>query len=483
MRRLVIIILSFLLCVLDASAQIDSTKLRELDARLDQYYAILEPEPVEVKNQECDALIAAASDPSLRQVIAKKIYDHYSNSPVMGEEAVAIHLIDTWFAPGLVSLGSEKDLFEAKLFAEFNRSSLLGMPAPEVTLSTPNGMPVTLGGEGDRFRVLYFYDTDCAKCKLETAMLRSLLDDKDYPVDVYAIYVGREPEGWKRWRESSFVLKAESTGLYHLWDQDNSSDFQLEYGVIKTPRMFLLDKDGIIIGRGLDTEALEQLLDACLEEEFYEYGSEGSRELFDNLFSIYGSKVAPGDVSDVAAMIRTRTLERGDTVAYKHLEGDLLYYLASKRVEGFREGTAGFIKEHIFSRPDVWNTVDDSLQVIGLAEMLDGLLSKSPVGSRIPKMPVKGWNRIRRKGGYLFFHVENCPVCKEQMAIADSLGLEYLSVDMDKIGERSPSTALKLLDAFDLSSLPYVLETGRKGIVKRRYLNLIDSLSYLEEKE
>ena len=507
MRRLAAFILVLVAFALDAAAQIDSTRLRELDSRLEQYFKILEPEPVEIKNRECDALISAAKDSLLRQTIALKIYDHYYNSPVMGDEAVAIHLIDNWFSPGLVQMKDDRDLFGARFFAEFNRNSLIGMPAPEVTLLTPLGetvtipsgssydmagssydmagsVPVMAGPTGHpRFRVLYFYDTDCAKCKMETAMLRSLLDDKDYPVDVCAVYVGREQDNWKRWRDSTFVVKAPDTRVIHLWDPQDESGFQMKYGLMKTPRMFLVDPDGVIVGRGLDTEALGQLLDASLEESVYEYGSSESAELFNSIFSLYGDDVKPEDVSDVAGMISGRTLSRGDTLGFKHLEGDLLYYLASHKTGVLREGTEGFIDSYILSREDIWNTMDDSLQVLGMAGMLKGLLSKAPVGSRIPRMPLKGWNRIRRKGGYIFFHVRDCSSCREQMALADSSGLRYLSVDMDEVGEKYPDTALRLLDSFDLSSLPYVMETGRRGVVLRRYLNLSERLSFFEEKE
>jgi hypothetical protein len=87
MKRLAASFLIFLLCILDAVAQIDSVKLAQLDARLGQYFSLLEQEPASVKNEECDALISAAGDSSLRQTIALKIYDHYRNSKLMGDEA------------------------------------------------------------------------------------------------------------------------------------------------------------------------------------------------------------------------------------------------------------------------------------------------------------------------------------------------------------------------------------------------------------
>ena len=480
MKRFAATFLLLSLCVFYAEAQVDSARLAQLDARLGEYFTLLEREPSEVKNQECDALIEAAEDPAIRQAIARKVYDHYRNSTLMGDEAVAIHVTDTWFASGKVPMRSESELFEAKMFAEFNRRSLIGEKAPRIVLSGPYGETVTVPVEG--YSVLYFYDTDCAKCKLETATLRSLLNDKDYPVTVYAIYVGTNEERWTQWR-NSFTLDTEETEVVHLWDPDNTADLQFTYGVVQTPKMFLVDPEGVIAGRGLDSEALEQLLEVLLDDGEYDYGSDASAALFDKLFSTYGPKVTAADVADVASLLKGRTLDLGDTLIFKHLEGDLLYYIAGKREEGFREGAASLVRDYILSRPDIWNNEEDSLMVVGMAEMLDGLLSKTPVGSAIPKMGIKGWNKFRKQGGYIFFHAEGCPICEAEMELADSLGIKYFSVNMDALENKSPRKARKLLDTFDLSSLPFVIQIGKGGIVERRYASLTDRILFLDEKE
>lgn len=490
MRKFAAILLSLLICGLEMAAQVDTAKVRELNARLERYFSLLEAEPVDVKKAECDALIEAASDKDLRQRIALKAYNHYLNSSLMGDEAVAIHLTDRWFSSGDIPMGSEKDLFDAKLFAEFNRQSLIGMPAPEVTLADPSGSPVTIPvilseakDPNPRFSILYFYDTDCAKCKIESPMLRSLLDDKDYPVDVFAVYVGREEDKWTFWRESTFRIKAPNTKVIHLWDPDDRSDYQMRYGVTVTPKMFLVDPDGVIVGRNLDTDSLEKLLEASLTALYYDYGGDEALAFFDKLFSTSGPKVSPEDVTEIASMLESRTLARGDTLSFKHLEGDLLYYLAGKRGEGFKEGTYSFIKDYILSRPEVWNNADDSLKVVGLASMMDGLLSKAPIGARIPKTSIKGWNKMRRKGGLFFFSTTGCPVCAAEQEAADSLHLKYLKVDMTSLEKESPQTARQLLDFFDLSGLPHIIQTGRRGVIERRYVSLVEHLLFLDEKD
>ncbi len=479
--------------------QIDSTRLRELDGRLEEYFRTLEPERIEVKNRECDLLIGSATDSLLRRHIALKIYDHYLMSPVMGDEAVAIHLTDTWFAPGLIDMGGDDVLLEAKIFADFNRQSLLGMKAPPATLETPDGEVVEIGGSSSRYRVLFFYDTDCAKCRLETVMLRSKLNSKNWPIDVYAVYTGVSAESWKEWRETRFTVRASQTRVIHLWDPEVKSDYQMKYGVLQTPRMFLVDRSGTIIGRGMDTAALDRLLGIVLSREDYEYGGSASAALMDKLFMSYEDSARSAPLSErpsadrilsIAKTLEDRTLAQGDTIFFKHLEGDLLYWLTSRRDEICKEGTIPFINEYVLSRPGIWNTPEDTLKVVGLARMMKDLLSRTPVGFALPKaktlarmadsavtsssaFPAKDWNRVLRKGGHIVFHTEGCPVCKSELSAADSLGLRTVDVNIDEIMASNPPLAKVLLDSFDLSSMPLIIEVSRHGTVRRRYLSFL----------
>lgn len=547
-RRAVIFIL-WLLLPFCCFAQVDSTRLAELDKRLETYFQILEPENVDVKSRECDLLIDSAKDSLLRQHIALKAYDHYLNSTLMGDEGVAVHLTDTWFAPGLVSMGGEEVLFNAKIFADFNRQSLLGKPAPSFAMESFEEDSVSFGGRSERYRVLLFYDTDCAKCKLELMRLRPLLDSRDWPVDLYAVYTGGDKENWGKWLSERMNINAPRTRIFNLWDPEVKSDYQMKYGVLQTPRMFLIDKEGTIIGRGLDSDALERLLDIALPGFVdYEYGSAASAALMDDLFASYDDtdrspslpkRPAPTRILSMAKALESSTLAKSDTLSFKHLEGDLLYWLTSRRDELSKEGALPFINEYILSRPGIWNTPDDTLKVVGLARMMSDLLSRTPVGSKLPKAKdlilgissaesqpyalaqpdrlheqndvnnrnqasdrsreqagtnadahidntllqprnvlslrdwTKRWNRLRRKGGYIVFHTEGCPVCKAELSAADSLGLRTLDVNVDEIMVTNPALAKSLLDTFDLSSMPLILQVGRHGIILRRYLSFI----------
>lgn len=514
MRRISAFILGFLLLMLGtggrthAYERLDSAVRAALDTKLTEYFAALERETLPVQMEECDFLIESSSDSLVRQHVAVRIYDHYLNSPVMGSESVAIHVLDRWFLDGKVKMYNETDLLNARVFADFNRLSLLGCRAPELLLRNRAGehvkiFPADTSASGGRYAILYFYDTSCAKCRLESIKLRNLFMTEDFPVDIYAVYAGDDPEAWDSYVAERLDFASDTSGkarLMHLWDPELDSDFQRRYGVLQTPRMFLVGPDGTIIGRGLDTDALAIMLHGIFDEVQLEYGSDESMSLYDGIFvSSEGSPTAV-EVMDIADHISEVTLEKGDTVMFRQMTGDLLYYLAPQTGEGMKEGTAVMIRKHIFGRPDVWRTADDSLKVVGFALVLDDLLSKAAPGTLIPDLKIpgtllsargsassrrlksaEGAFRLRRLGGdrnIVLFYTDGCDICKAEKEAAHRLVLEngrrvrVLLVNVDDIVSAYPDMASQLFDSFDLSVLPYIIETDRKSCVSRRYISL-----------
>lgn len=480
MRRLSGIFIFIFLAFAASAQEIDSTTLRTLDAKIDEYLSTLESEPLDVKEEECDFMIESTSDSLLRQYVAIRLYDHYLNSPVMGDEAVSIHLTDSWFTPGKVSFKSDIELVNAQIYADFNRQSLLGCQAPELEMFTVDSTLMKVSFS--RYSVLYFYDTDCSRCRVESVFLKPLLSRKNWPVDFYAIYTGVNKASWMQWIGEKLDFDAPQTRLINLWDPEIVSDYQMKYGVLSTPRMFLVNPEGRIVGRGMDHNALEQLLDIYLSSEDYEYGSQETVALFDELFRQYADTLKASDVLSVASLIESRTLSKGDTLFYKHLEGDLLYYLSNHKGEEWNAGALDFVNEYVLSRPHIWRSSDDTLKVLDLAVMMKGLLSRTPIGSKIPKdLPIPGWNRFRKKGGWLVFHDSGCEVCKAELAALDSLQenlpkrsrSKIFEVETDLLFDAHPEVMDLILDTFDLSSLPYIMKIGRDGLVERKYVTFL----------
>ena len=482
MKRLLTALLAVFLAF---SLLAQEDRFAALGAKLDEYFAALAGDPIPVQNAECDFLIESCQDSLTRQFVALKIYDHYLNSKIMGDDGVAVHVADTWLIPGKVAMHSELDLLNAKVFAEFNRQAQLGAEAPTLVVMDQEGETVSVPGKGE-YTVLYFYDTSCSTCRIESPRLRDFLKDTDFPLQTVAFYTGDDEEEWARYQATSLNVP----GITHVWDPEMDSDYQRKYGVLQTPRMFLIGPDGTVVGRGLDTPALRMLTEKLSGKESYVYGTREGTALYEKVFASYGDDVKPEDVLDVAAYVAERTYGEGDAESFKHMEGDLLYWLSSQTGEIYKEGTRLFIDKYILGVSDVWNKDEDAAQVVSMALMMQELLARTPVGSTVPDLQVHGTLLRKpclfrkgskdgvfslRKADYLVFYTKGCGRCEETLAAARALAdnkAQVLLVNMDTLFELYPDESRQLLDAFDLSGLPYVMQLGPDGVVQHKYLEL-----------
>lgn len=486
MRKSLLMILSCFACLGVQAQQLDSLTKVGLSDKLDEYFDAIRTLDVEAQKAEADFLIETAADSLVRQFVAVKVYDHYLSSPVMGSEAVAIHVLDKWFLDGSVKMYDDVDLLHARIFADFNRQSLIGQTAPELSLLTYDDEPVSLySAPSERYSVLYFYDTGCAKCRLENIRLTEAFKEKSYPIEFHAVYAGDNKGQWKEYQDSKFNF--EGISVTHLWDPEIDSDFQRKYGVMQTPRMFLVSPDGTVVGRGLDTDALVQLLEGVFAETELEYGGAESAELFDRLL---GANPSRNEIVEIARMVEDATLGEGNELMYRQLTGDYLYYLAPRTGEEFKEGLYEFLGPYILERDDIWKSEDDRMKVVGYAEIMYDLLSKAAPRTTIADLKVDGiyirngkekqcrknLRKLRGLVNIVIFHTEGCHICEAEIAqareLAETPKLNVFLVNVDKTISENPSLSTRMFDSFDLSVLPFILMTDRKGHIMARYITL-----------
>lgn len=258
MKRLCCIVLAMILGF-SAFAQKQVGAENVLDSLVLNYVASMQAESVETKEAECDFLISSVRDSVLFNRIAVTLFNYYRNAPVMGDEAVAIYLFDKWFVTGKTSFPGEFEGLDAEMFCNMNRNTLLGMDAPQIALRKPCGGKRTLPEKG-RTTILWFYDTACSKCKLESRLLPGVLKENlDFPVTLCAVYSGQDRKAWREFRRS-FKVDSPYVKVEHYWDPDFDSDHLRLYGVVATPKMYMVAPEGSIIGRRLELDALPQLL-------------------------------------------------------------------------------------------------------------------------------------------------------------------------------------------------------------------------------
>lgn len=396
------------------------------DKVLEEYLLALEAYDIPTKIEETDFIIGNC-DSASREEVAVKVFEHFRNSHLMGDENVAVHVADKWIQ------GNS----EISLYADFNRSSLLGAKAP---LLPEAGLE---SFSKDKPTILWFYDTDCAKCKLESVKLEDFFLRRS-DCELITFYTGDNPQKWKEFISSHFSTVSSAR---HLCDFSESSDFRKLYSVTATPRMFLIDKEGIIVGRMLDTESLESLLDERKARE-------------------------------------------------KQAVTELFYRLVPLRGEDAKNSLEYIIDNYILCPDSPFDSAEDSLMVVNFAQIQKDLLSKARPGSKIAGIKVKGslnggkaksrrldrlGKNCSRNGGrtIIIFHTSGCHQCEAELKEAKALKLNTFAVNIDDIQTQFPKTFDKLFDAFDLSTLPLLVETDSKGIILRRYFSLCDALPLL----
>ncbi len=516
MKRILSILFVIVLGVSVLDAQVlDSLTKVSLREKIEAYFGALAGESLEVQKEEADFMIELSADSLVRQFTAARIYEHYVGSKVMGAENVAVHVFDKWFRDGKLKMDSDMDFMNAKIYADFNRQSLIGERAPELVMEDMEGRQVRLFGREDKgggYRVLFFYDAGCAKCKLESILLGNMLETEDFPIEFYAVYVGDSREAWEEYVKERFetgdgleeeigsyehgpvkmVALKKGTEVEHLWDPEMDSDFQRKYGVLQTPRMFLVNPKGVIIGRGLDARALRMMLDRIFDDVALEYGGKESAALFDGIFA---GQTTVDDVKRIVDYVEESTLGQDNPVMFKQLAGDMLYWLSTRPGEAFKEGADYLIDSLILSRPDIWRSADDSLKVIGLAKFMDGLLDKAKPGTGIEGIEVPGERlkgaktkdgtfRLDKLGGrrnIIIFYTEGCGNCDAEKAMARRFVMHdkrvrILLVNVDGILADTPDLSARLFETFDLSTLPFIVETDRRGTILRRYISLVSAV-------
>ena len=122
--------------------------------------------------------------------------------------------------------------------------------------------------------------------------------------------------------------------------------------------------------------------------------------------------------------------------------------------------------------------------------------SRPPVGSRVPDLKVPGvlrrkpclfakdgkegvfaLRKLHGKPAYVVFYTGGCNACKETLddvaaLIVSKPKVRVLLVDMDDLMSSNPDLAETLLETFDLTAMPFILELDKKGNITHRYVDL-----------
>lgn len=230
-----------------------------LPIRLQNFFTNIVPPQPELVIPQIDSILNRCTDPLVKEWCGEFLLGYFFSSPIMGMENVAIHIAKK-YTEGQIQSSHPELIAELSSYVSFNEHSLVGMAAPELNLPDLDGNKRSLRDVGTAYTILLFYDEDCPICREEIPLIEQLYQQyKSRRVQVYAVYT---QDRYQAWREYALTLNSE---WVHVWDPDFSSGFHKLYGVTGTPKIYLLDRNKTIVGRGIDASVLQQILSYQLD--------------------------------------------------------------------------------------------------------------------------------------------------------------------------------------------------------------------------
>jgi thiol-disulfide isomerase/thioredoxin len=185
-----------------------------------------------------------------------------AKSKRMGMDAVYVHLVDNYYATGKATWTDEEQLKKLMTQAENIRPTLIGKIAPDLTLWTESGEPVTIHGIQSPYTVLFFWDPECGHCKKAIPYVIDFYNEyKDKGVKILAICTKTGDNISECWD----AVKDRGMDVFvNTADQYLRSRYKSIYDIKTTPQIFILDKDKKILVKKIAGEDLKSVMDEVL---------------------------------------------------------------------------------------------------------------------------------------------------------------------------------------------------------------------------
>lgn len=388
--------------------------------QINRYLKAIELNPTDTLIRFTDRLIEMAGKrggEALQQRVAGSVFEYFRPGSIMGQEAVAVHTAENWFLNDKIPLSDPDNRFLMKTFTELNKHSLVGMPAPELNLIDTVGAPVALSSLQGEYTILYFYTDDCVTCRIETPRLMNFVNGyKDGVLNVYAVYAQAGTGKWKEYIGKEFKLYNPFINWTDVYDPEFESGFHLLYNVLSTPQMFLLDKNGTILGRNLKTKQLEELLTVKNRER------DDLHKFFNNFFT----KLGELDTTTVQMGIDAfYTRSAQNPALFREIFGELYNFLRLSPDYLLQNGAIYLAQNYILEKPELWNNpvligrIREALRVFNLNPL--GKPATDLTLEQINGSPIN-LSDIRTKYKVLYFYKPDCGTCS---VVTPQLGKLY----------------------------------------------------------
>lgn len=344
----------------------------------------------------------------LKSNIIFSAYNFFKESKIMGQDEVAIWIAENYILNNRVPLPQEyrDEFFTIKSFVEFNKRTLIGCVAPELNLTEINGNYYPLYNCSGDYTILFFYSTDCNNCLIEGEALVNYLNEyKNGMLSVYAVCTNNNKENIQDFIDKHFLLYNPFINWVNVYDPNMESNFPLLYGVISTPKMFVLDRYKTIVARNLNVKTLNTFLELKNRE----------KEQTTNAISKIFNPIAD-DLDEIKREIDRFYNRAIDTEGiFNTIFIELFEFMAQSQYYNLNLGAEYLGNEYILNKEELWredlifyNSVKEALDRFSINKL--GTICNDIELEDISGAPLLLHN-INNKYKILYFYRDNCHSC------------------------------------------------------------------------
>jgi thiol-disulfide isomerase/thioredoxin len=229
--------------------------------KINRYFdKMIIPAPDTVIMESKIILEKAKANEEIYKYTLQMLFNKYNNSNIMGMDKVFVFFAENYYLNGDASWADSAWLKKVEDRVRELKPNLIGGKAREIRLLSPDDNLISMHMIDAEYLILFFYEPDCGHCRKTTPKMKALLEKYwEKGVEVLGVYTQVNKEDW-----INFIKEQELDNWINGWDPYNQSHFRTNYDVRSTPSIYLLDKDKNIIGKRIDVETLEKML----EDEF-----------------------------------------------------------------------------------------------------------------------------------------------------------------------------------------------------------------------
>lgn len=245
--------------------------------KLEKYFNKIVLQHPDSINAEADKIIPKTTFGSeIYKYTVHYITNNYEKSKFMGMDAVFVHMALKYYTHDLAFWVDSAQIEKIQERAKIQEPLLIGKKAINLSLMDTARNWQNMYKIPAEMTILVFWDPECGHCKKELPKLAEYYQKirKKNNVVVYAVSSDHN-EAWKKFiidNKLDFINVAVPQEVYK--DQMKVNEYVLSgltdvkslnyattYDIFTTPQIYLLDKDKVIVGKKLDTELLQQVLE------------------------------------------------------------------------------------------------------------------------------------------------------------------------------------------------------------------------------